>query len=52
MNAPQVIGWSAESTSAPIRVRLGPVIDSPQCHPDGAPKSQASVPKNPTAKPV
>lgn len=52
MKAPQVMGWSAWSTSTAKRVRLGPVIDKPQCHPDGAPKSQASVPKNPMDKPV
>jgi len=52
MNPPQVIGWLALSTSIPRRVRLGPVIDNPQCHPDGAPRIQARVPKTPTAMPV
>lgn len=52
INAPQVIGWEARSTSAPRSVRLGPVIDSPQCHPAGAPASQASDPRSPSVRPV
>lgn len=52
INAPQVIGWVAWSTSTPRRVRLGPVIDNPQCHPAGAPTTQARVPSAPSIMPV
>ena len=52
MNAPHVIGSTVCSARARRRLRLGPVIDNPQCHPLRGPAIHASIPNVPSIRPV
>ena len=52
IKAPQVNGLKLWSSTTRRRLRLGPIIDNPQCQPPRDPTTHASAPNTPRIKPV